>query len=114
MPRIQPRSIRLRGLRFGENITFGDLKGTLTQFVNKMFGSDLKVRFRPSHFQFTEPSAEVDVQCFMCKGKGCRICKNTGWIELLGCGMVHPNVFKAVKYDAEKYTGFAFGMVLKD
>ncbi len=101
---------QVEGLAVDENITFGDLKGTLTTFLQKMFGSDLKVRFRPSHFQFTEPSAEVDVQCFMCKGKGCRICKGTGWIEMMGCGMVHPNVFKAVKYDAEKYTGFAFGM----
>ena len=101
---------QVEGLAVDENITFGDLKGTLTVFIQKMFGSDLKVRFRPSHFQFTEPSAEMDVQCFMCKGKGCRICKNTGWIEMMGCGMVHPNVFKAVKYDPEKYTGFAFGM----
>jgi phenylalanyl-tRNA synthetase alpha chain len=101
---------QVEGLAVDENITFGDLKGTLTIFIQKMFGPELKVRFRPSHFQFTEPSAEVDVQCFICKGKGCRICKNTGWIELLGCGMVHPNVFKAVNYDTERYTGFAFGM----
>ena len=101
---------QVEGLAVDENITFGDLKGTITVFLQKMFGSELKVRFRPSHFQFTEPSAEVDVQCFMCKGRGCRICKNAGWIEMMGCGMVHPNVFKAVKYDAERYTGFAFGM----
>jgi phenylalanyl-tRNA synthetase alpha chain len=101
---------QVEGLAVDENITFGDLKGTLTLFLQKMFGSDLKVRFRPSYFQFTEPSAEVDVQCFMCKGKGCRICKGTGWIEMMGCGMVHPNVFRSVKYDTEKYTGFAFGM----
>jgi len=101
---------QVEGLAVDKNITFGDLKGTLTLFIQKMFGSKLNVRFRPSHFQFTEPSAEVDAQCFICKGKGCRICKNTGWIELMGCGMVHPNVFKAVNYDTEKYSGFAFGM----
>ena len=101
---------QIEGLEVGENVTFADLKSVLTAFVRKLFGSDLAIRFRPSHFQFTEPSAEVDMQCFFCKGKGCRVCKNSGWIETLGCGMVHPNVLKAVNYDPEKYTGYAFGI----
>jgi phenylalanyl-tRNA synthetase alpha chain len=101
---------QIEGLSVGENITFFDLKTVLTQFVHKFFGNDLDIRFRPSYFQFTEPSAEVDMQCFFCKGKGCRVCKNSGWIETLGCGMVHPNVLKAVKYDPEKYSGYAFGI----
>ncbi|AKL97583.1 phenylalanine--tRNA ligase subunit alpha [Endomicrobium proavitum] len=101
---------QIEGLAVGENITFADLKNTLAKFVHKFFGKDLDIRFRPSHFQFTEPSAEVDMQCFFCKGKGCRVCKNSGWIETLGCGMVHPNVLKAVNYDPEKYTGYAFGI----
>jgi phenylalanyl-tRNA synthetase alpha chain len=101
---------QIEGLAVAENITFADLKNVLTQFVHKFFGNDLDIRFRPSYFQFTEPSAEVDMQCFFCKGKGCRVCKNSGWIETLGCGMVHPNVLKAVKYDAEKYSGYAFGI----
>ncbi|MCL2485046.1 MAG: phenylalanine--tRNA ligase subunit alpha [Endomicrobia bacterium] len=101
---------QIEGLAVDENITFADLKSVLTKFVHKFFGSGLDIRFRPSHFQFTEPSAEMDMQCFFCKGKGCRVCKNSGWIETLGCGMVHPNVLKAVNCDPEKYTGFAFGM----
>lgn len=101
---------QIEGLEVGEDITFSDLKSTLTKFIHKLFGHELDVRFRPSHFQFTEPSAEVDMQCFFCKGKGCRVCKNSGWIETLGCGMVHPNVLEAVNYDSEKYTGFAFGL----
>ncbi|MCL2799025.1 MAG: phenylalanine--tRNA ligase subunit alpha [Endomicrobia bacterium] len=101
---------QIEGLAVDENITFADLKSVLTKFAHKFFGQDLDIRFRPSHFQFTEPSAEMDMQCFFCKGKGCRVCKNSGWIETLGCGMVHPNVLKAVNYDPEKYTGFAFGM----
>jgi phenylalanyl-tRNA synthetase alpha chain len=101
---------QIEGLSVGENITFADLKNTLSVFINKLFGEKTQIRFRPSHFQFTEPSAEVDAQCFICKGAGCRVCKGSGWIEMLGCGMVHPNVFKAVKYDPEKYTGFAFGI----
>jgi len=101
---------QIEGLAVGENITFADLKNVLTQFVHKFFGNDLDIRFRPSHFQFTEPSAEVDMQCFFCKGKGCRVCKSSGWIEMLGCGMVHPNVLKAVNYDPEKYSGYAFGI----
>lgn len=75
-----------------------------------MFNQELEIRFRPSHFQFTEPSAEVDMKCVFCGGKGCRVCKGSGWLEVLGCGMVHPNVFRAVKYDPEKYTGYAFGL----
>jgi len=101
---------QIEGLAVDTNITFADLKGTLTLFIHRLFGSSVKLRFRPSHFQFTEPSAEVDIQCTICGGKGCRVCKNSGWLEVLGSGMVHPNVFKAVKYDAEKYTGFAFGL----
>ncbi|MDR3112003.1 MAG: phenylalanine--tRNA ligase subunit alpha [Elusimicrobiota bacterium] len=101
---------QVEGLSVGENITFKSLKETLAEFVRNFFNLELDLRFRPSYFQFTEPSSEVDIQCFFCKGKGCRICKNSGWIETMGCGMVHPNVFKAVNYDCEKYTGFAFGM----
>lgn len=101
---------QVEGLAVDEHITFSDLKGTLTVFIQRLYGSKTKIRFRPSHFQFTEPSAEMDVQCVVCGGKGCRICKGSGWLEMMGCGMVHPNVFKAVGYDAEKYTGFAFGM----
>ncbi len=101
---------QVEGLAVDENITFADLKGTLTLFFRRLFGSRTKLRFRPSYFQFTEPSAEIDVTCIICGGKGCPVCKHTGWIEMMGCGMVHPNVFKAVKYDTERYTGFAFGM----
>jgi phenylalanyl-tRNA synthetase alpha chain len=101
---------QIEGLEVGENISFVDLKAVLIEFMHKFFSSELSVRFRPSHFQFTEPSAEVDIQCLFCKGKGCRICKNSGWIETLGCGMVHPDVLKAVNYDSEKYTGYAFGI----
>ncbi len=101
---------QIEGLVVGENITFAELKGTLTLFIHRLFGQEVDLRFRPSHFQFTEPSAEVDIKCVLCGGKGCRVCKQTGWLEVLGCGMVHPNVFKAVKYDSEKYTGYAFGL----
>jgi phenylalanyl-tRNA synthetase alpha chain len=101
---------QIEGFEVDENISFVDLKTVLINFIHKFFDSELDVRFRPSHFQFTEPSAEVDIQCFFCKGEGCRICKNSGWIETLGCGMVHPDVLKAVNYDSEKYTGYAFGM----
>ncbi|MCA6071306.1 MAG: phenylalanine--tRNA ligase subunit alpha [Endomicrobium sp.] len=101
---------QVEGLAVDENITFVDLKAVLTDFAHKFFGLELNIRFRPSHFQFTEPSAEVDMQCMLCRGKGCRVCKNLGWIEILGCGMVHPNVLKAVKYDADRYTGYAFGI----
>ncbi|MBN1621863.1 MAG: phenylalanine--tRNA ligase subunit alpha [Endomicrobiales bacterium] len=101
---------QLEGLAVDEKITFADLKGTLTLFINRFFGKNVGVRFRPSHYQFTEPSADLDIQCTICGGKGCNICKNTGWLEMLGCGMVHPNVLRAVKYDPEKYTGYAFGL----
>ena len=100
---------QVEGLAVGEKITMSDLKGTLSAFLKKMFGKDRKVRFRPSYFPFTEPSAEVDVECFICNGKGCRSCKNTGWLEILGSGMVDPNVFKVVGFDPEKVSGFAFG-----
>jgi phenylalanyl-tRNA synthetase alpha chain len=101
---------QVEGLVVDEGICFGDLKGVITAFAHKMFGSDIKVRFRPSFFPFTEPSAEYDFNCVFCRGKGCRVCKNTGWMEISGAGMVDPNVFKAVDYDSEKYTGYAFGM----
>ncbi len=101
---------QLEGLAVAEGIKMSDLRGVLSVFVKKMFGKDRKIRFRPSYFPFTEPSAEVDVECFICGGKGCRSCKMTGWLEILGSGMVDPNVFKAVGYDPEKYSGFAFGM----
>jgi phenylalanyl-tRNA synthetase alpha chain len=101
---------QVEGLAVDENITFADLKAVLLDFIHKFFGYDIGIRFRPSHFQFTEPSAEVDMQCIFCKGKGCRLCKSSGWIEILGCGMVHPNVLQSVNYDCEKYTGYAFGM----
>ena len=93
-----------------EKVTFSDLKGTLELFAKGMFGSRRKARFNPSYFPFTEPSAEVMVDCFVCDGKGCRVCKNSGWIEIMGAGMVHPRVLKGVGYDPERYTGFAFGM----
>ena len=101
---------QVEGLVVDENITFADLKGVIEAFAHKMFGKDIKVRFRPSFFPFTEPSAEYDFNCIFCRGKGCRVCKNTGWVEISGAGMVHPNVFKSVGYDPEKYTGYAFGM----
>jgi len=101
---------QVEGLVVDEGINFGDLKGVITAFAHKMFGSDIKVRFRPSFFPFTEPSAEYDFICVFCRGKGCRVCKNTGWVEISGAGMVDPNVFNYVNYDTEKYTGYAFGM----
>lgn len=104
-----PMFHQLEGLMVGENISFANLKAILTEFVKKVFG-DTKVRFRPHFFPFTEPSAEMDVECVICKGEGCRLCKNSGWLEIMGCGMVDPEVLKAVGYDHEKYTGFAFGM----
>lgn len=105
-----PMFHQVEGFMVGETITFGNLKGVLTSFLHSLFKEDVAVRFRPSFFPFTEPSAEVDIQCVICNGKGCRVCKGSGWIEILGAGMIHPMVFKAVKYDAEKYTGFAFGL----
>lgn len=111
---ISPRSYclfnQIEGLYVDEDVTFSDLRGTLDMFCKMYFGSNVKLKFRTSYFPFTEPSAEVDVSCFLCGGKGCRVCKNTGWLEILGCGMVDPNVFKSVGYDTEKYNGFAFGL----
>lgn len=101
---------QVEGLYIDENVSFADLKQTLYFFVQEMFGKDVKVRFRPSYFPFTEPSAEMDVSCFICGGKGCRICKQTGWVEILGCGMVHPKVLENCGIDSNKYTGYAFGM----
>lgn len=98
------------GIYVDTDVTFAELKGTLVSFAKQFYGSNLKYRFRPSFFPFTEPSAEMDITCYLCHGKGCKICKNTGWLEILGCGMVDPNVFKYVNYDSEKYTGYAFGM----
>lgn len=105
-----PMFHQVEGLLIDENVTFADLKGTLADFLQNFFEADLEVRFRPSYFPFTEPSAEVDMSCVMCLGKGCRICKHTGWLEVLGCGMVHPSVLESSGIDSEKYRGFAFGM----
>lgn len=101
---------QVEGLAVDKNITFADLKGCLTYFVHQMFGKNTRLRFRPSYFPFTEPSAEVDISCIICGGSGCRVCSNKGWLEILGSGMVDPEVFKKVGYDPEKYQGFAFGM----
>lgn len=101
---------QIEGLVVGENISMGDLKGTLEMIIKKMFGEDRKIRLRPSYFPFTEPSVEVDVSCFKCGGKGCNVCKKTGWIEILGAGMVHPSVLEMSGVDAEQYSGFAFGL----
>ncbi len=108
-----PSFHQIEGLVIDKNITFSDLKGTLAQFAQELFGENTKVKFRPHHFPFTEPSAEVDVTCFKCGGKGCRMCKGSGWIEILGCGMVHPNVLRMSGIDPEEYSGFAFGMGLE-
>ena len=105
-----PMFHQVEGLLVDENISFGDLKGVLTTFVHQMFDDQTSLRFRPSFFPFTEPSAEVDILCVMCRGKGCRVCSHTGWIEILGSGMVHPALYENVGYDADRYTGFAFGM----
>jgi phenylalanyl-tRNA synthetase alpha chain len=101
---------QVEGLYIDENVSFADLKQTLYFFVQEMFGKDVKVRFRPSYFPFTEPSAEMDISCQICSGKGCNICKHTGWVEILGSGMVHPKVLENFGIDSTKYTGFAFGM----
>jgi hypothetical protein len=108
-----PSFHQVEGLVIDKNITFSDLKGTLAEFAKKLFGDNVKVKFRPHHFPFTEPSAEMDVTCFKCLGKGCRFCKGSGWIEILGCGMVHPHVFDMCGVDKEKYQGFAFGLGLE-
>jgi phenylalanyl-tRNA synthetase alpha chain len=105
-----PMFHQVEGLMVGDGISFGDLKGTLTTFVHQMFDEQTSLRFRPSFFPFTEPSAEVDIQCVICRGEGCRVCSRTGWLEVLGAGMVHPAVFEMVNYDTDRYTGFAFGM----
>lgn len=105
-----PMFHQIEGILVDEGVSMADLKGTLDHFVKAFFGTHIKTKFRPHHFPFTEPSAEVDVTCFKCGGSGCRVCKGTGWIEILGCGMVHPNVLKEGNIDTEKYTGFAFGM----
>ena len=101
---------QVEGLYVDTDVTFAELKGTLVSFAKQFYGDDLKYRFRTSFFPFTEPSAEMDITCFLCHGRGCKVCKQTGWLEILGCGMVDPNVFKYVGYDPEKYTGYAFGM----
>lgn len=108
-----PMFHQVEGLLVDEHVTLGDLKGILALFARDMFGKDRGVRFRPSYFPFTEPSAEMDISCFVCGGEGCRLCKFEGWIEILGAGMVHPRVFEMVNYDPEKVTGFAFGMGLE-
>ncbi|MEE8480054.1 MAG: phenylalanine--tRNA ligase subunit alpha, partial [Desulfobacterales bacterium] len=105
-----PMFHQVEGLLVDENISFGDLKGILTTFVHQMFDERTSLRFRPSFFPFTEPSAEVDILCVMCRGKGCRVCSQTGWLEVLGSGMVHPALYENVGYDTARYTGFAFGM----
>ena len=108
-----PTFHQIEGLVVDKNITFSDLKGTLQEFAKRLFGEDTQVKFRPHHFQFTEPSAEMDVTCFKCGGKGCRFCKGEGWVEILGCGMVHPHVLEMSGIDPEEYTGFAFGVGLE-
>ena len=105
-----PMFHQVEGLLVDENISFGDLKGTLTAFVHQMFDEQTSLRFRPGFFPFTEPSAEVDILCVICRGDGCRVCSQTGWLEILGSGMVHPALYENVGYDADRYTGFAFGM----
>jgi phenylalanyl-tRNA synthetase alpha chain len=105
-----PMFTQMEGLAVGERISLADLKGTLLAFARDMFGDRTRLRFRPSFFPYTEPSAEVDISCWACDGAGCSICKKSGWLEILGCGMVHPAVFEAVGYDAERYTGFAWGI----
>jgi len=105
-----PMFTQVEGLMVDENVTFADLKGVLMEFARRMFGEGRRTRFRPHYFPFTEPSAEMDISCGLCQGKGCRACKQVGWLEILGCGMVHPNVFEKVGYDPEKQIGFAFGL----
>ncbi|MCC8100757.1 MAG: phenylalanine--tRNA ligase subunit alpha [Clostridiales bacterium] len=108
-----PSFHQIEGLVVDKNITFADLKGTLEVFAKELFGEEIRTKFRPHHFPFTEPSAEMDVSCFKCGGKGCRFCKGSGWIEILGCGMVHPHVFEMCGIDPDVYTGFAFGVGLE-
>jgi phenylalanyl-tRNA synthetase alpha chain len=101
---------QVEGLCVDRGVTFSELKGTLISFIKQFYGADLKYKFRPTFFPFTEPSADIYITCFICNGKGCRTCKMSGWLEILGCGMVHPNVFRSVGYDSERFTGYAFGM----
>ncbi len=108
-----PSFHQIEGMVIDKHITFADLKGTLAEFAKELFGKDTKVKFRPHHFPFTEPSAEVDVTCFKCGGSGCRFCKGSGWIEILGCGMIHPKVLKMSGIDPQEYSGFAFGVGLE-
>lgn len=108
-----PSFHQIEGLVIDKNVTFADLKGTLAEFAKELFGEETKVKFRPHHFPFTEPSAEMDVTCFKCGGSGCRFCKGSGWIEILGCGMVHPRVLTMCGIDPKEYTGFAFGVGLE-
>lgn len=108
--RYEIQFTQVEGLAVGHQITFGDLKGTISDFGRRMFGKQVRTRFRASHFPFTEPSAEVDFECFLCGGEGCGVCKYTGWLEIMGCGMVHPVVLQNGGYDPRRYTGFAFGM----
>ncbi len=108
--RYESQFTQVEGLAVGSQITFSDLKGTLSDFARRIFGQDVQARFRASHFPFTEPSAEMDIECFLCGGEGCQVCKKTGWLEILGCGMVHPVVLENGGYDPSKYSGYAFGM----
>lgn len=108
--RSEMQFTQVEGLAIGKNITFGDLKGTLIDFARRLFNTEVRTRFRASHFPFTEPSAEMDLECFICGGKGCPVCKHAGWLEILGSGMVHPNVLRYGGYDPEEFSGFAFGM----
>jgi len=108
--RSEMQFYQVEGLAVGENITFSDLKGTLLEFARRMFAREARFRFRADHFPFTEPSAEMDVECYVCGGKGCPVCKKSGWLEILGCGMVHPRVLQNGGYDPRRYSGFAFGM----
>lgn len=108
--RYESQFTQVEGLAVGDHITFSDLKGTLSDFSRRMFGQDVRTRFRASHFPFTEPSVEMDIECFLCGGEGCQVCKYTGWLEILGSGMVHPNVLSNGGYDPERYSGYAFGM----
>ncbi len=105
-----PMFHQVEGFMVDENVSFADLRGVISDFLQAFFEKELEVRFRPSYFPFTEPSAEVDIQCVMCAGKGCRVCSHTGWLEVMGCGMIHPKVFDNIGFDNEQYTGFAFGM----
>jgi len=105
-----PMFHQVEGFLVDTDVSFADLKGVVYEFLRAFFEKDIQVRFRPSYFPFTEPSAEVDIECVMCGGQGCRVCSHTGWLEVMGCGMIHPEVFKAVNIDSETYSGFAFGM----